>query len=550
MDVAPRPAGQARGDSLVGHLSSVVTRHPDLLLVLGLLLVAGAVRLAFLPRAPLFLRHDSVAYFQTGYEWARGQGFDLPLRRTPLYPLFIGAVVWAFGEEERGLALAQHLLGLVAVAVTYLLGKAVFGRLAGAAAGLLVGLSAPLLILEHYILAEPLFIPLFVLGLLAVTRALHPSPPPLGPPLRGGSGQPPSVLVRVGGQPVLYLAGGLLLALAALARPIGQAVLPLVPLVILGHHLLGAGRGGLSAGLRAALRPVALVVIGVALVYGPWLGYAALADGRAGSGGALGQTLVGRIIRHDEGFVLPHPDSPSRHTDPTAVAVRRLILAQMARDARPSAINHRVRNVFGLTEPQANAAMQDVALEVFRSQPERFVVGTWAKLRRMVVGEDERLRVHWSTRKDGELRDDWTAEASIAHLYRPPSTQEEQEYSTAEAVTRLFQPYHWRGPLAALILLGIGLGLLRGPRAPIVLLLLAAAALLVPSAMLVGYVPRYRYPVDPLLAVFAGGGLVAVGSLARAATGLGRGRLREWRVRRPIEQVSHPGGGVGTGAVH
>ena len=74
-----------------------------------------------------------MAYFQVGWELANGLGFDLPLRRTPLYPLFI-AVVWALGEDLRGLALVQHLLGVVTVVAIFFLGRAMFGRLAGALA--------------------------------------------------------------------------------------------------------------------------------------------------------------------------------------------------------------------------------------------------------------------------------------------------------------------------------------------------------------------------------------------------------------------------------
>ena len=93
-----------------------VRAHPDLVLLTGLVLVAIFARGMLLTRAPLFLRRDSVAYFQVGWELANGLGFDLPLRRTPLYPLFIAGVVWTLGEDLRGLALAQHLLGLVTVA--------------------------------------------------------------------------------------------------------------------------------------------------------------------------------------------------------------------------------------------------------------------------------------------------------------------------------------------------------------------------------------------------------------------------------------------------
>jgi hypothetical protein len=54
-----------------------------------------------------------------------------------------------------------------------------------------------------------------------------------------------------------------------------------------------------------------------------------------------------------------------------------------------------------------------------------------------------------------------------------------------------------------------------------VLLVLTVVALVFPSAALVGYVPRYRYPVDPLLAVLAAGGVVAVVALV----GMGRKRF-------------------------
>jgi hypothetical protein len=476
----------------MGGLASFIAAHPDLVLLAVLLVIAASVRGTFLLRAPLFVRRDSLAYLQTGYELARGQDFDLPLRRTPLYPLVIGGVVWSLGEDLRSLAFAQHLLALVTVAGTYFLGKLMFGRVAGFVAGLLVAISGPLLIYEHYILAEALFIPLLVMGLLLIVLAMRRE--------------------RAG----LYLAGGVVLALAALSRPIGQALVPVAPLAILARH----GRW------RPALKPACLVLLGFALVLVPWILRGALESGRLGSAGALGQTLVGRIVRHDEGFVIPDPDSPTGETDPRKVDARRLILTQMGRDARPSAINHRLQEQLGLGEAEANSAMQGVAMEIFTTQPGRYVEGTLAKFRRLLVGEDERLRIHWSTRKDGELREDWLDERSIAHLYSPPSVVEESEYPIAEALTRIFQPHEWRALLIPLVLLGLGFGLIRGPRGPTALLLLTILALVFPSAALVGYVPRYRYPADPLLAILAGGGIVALvhvtAALRRRAT---RGRV-------------------------
>ena len=475
------PVPLLRAQRLLRRLADAAARHPDAVLLAGLLLVAAVARAMFLFRAPLFIRHDSVTYFQTGYELARAQGFDLPMRRTPVYPLFIAAVVWAFGEDLRVLGLVQHVLGLVTVAATYLLGKALFGRLAGFVAGLLTALSAPLLIYEHYILAEPLFTALLVVGLVLIVHALSRERAPL------------------------YVLGGLLLAVGALARPIGQALLPVAPLALLVH----------KGSVRASLKPVALVLLGSALVLAPWLIRSALATGRVGSAGALGQTLIDRVSRHDEGFVLPSPDSPTNHTEPDRIAARRLILTQAARKARPSAINHRLRNELGLSETEANAAMTEVALEVITSQPGRYFWGTLSKFRRIMIGEDERLRTHWSTRKDGELRDTWMAEQSIAHVYSPPTVVEEAEYAVAEALTRVFQPYRWKELLGVLAILGLGLGIWRGPRGATVLLGLTVIALVLPSAALVGQVYRYRYPADPLLYVFAAGGVTAVVLLAR-----------------------------------
>jgi 4-amino-4-deoxy-L-arabinose transferase-like glycosyltransferase len=479
-----------------------VRAHPDLVLLAALVLVAVLARSVLLTRAPLFLRRDSVAYFQVGWELANGLGFDLPLRRTPLYPLFIAGVVWLLGEDLRGLALAQHLLGIVTVVATYFLGRAMFGRTAGALAALSVALSAPLLIYEHYILAEPLFIPLLVLGLLLVVLAMQRA-----------SGQHAALW--------LYLGGGVVLALAALSRPIGQALLPIGPLAILVRYW--GGRGTLHSTVRASVLPICAVLLGFALILVPWSVRNSMTTGRVSGAGAMGQSLVGRIIRHDEGFILPKPDGPSPHADPRKTEIRALILTQMSRDARPSAINHRIRNVFDLSEPEADAAMREVAIEVFTSQPGRYLEGTLAKFRRLLVGEDERLRVHWATRKDGELRDSWTSEPSIAHLYSPPSAIQDLEYPVAEGVTRVFQPYLWQWLLVPLVLLGLGWGLVRGPRGPTVLLVLTVLALVFPSAALVGYVPRYRYPADPLLAVLAAGGAVTVLVLARVA--LARRRL-------------------------
>lgn len=464
-----------------------ITRHPDAAALLAIMLPALALRLAFTFRAPVFLVHDSLTYFQAGYDLARGSGFELAFKRTPLYPLFIAVVVSLVGEDLQALGFVQHLLGLLTATLTYFLGRALFGRLAGFAAGLLVGLSGTLLLYEHFALAEPLFIPLLLGFALAVTAAVRASP------AEQSAATPP------GRGTLLWLAiAGLLLGLAALARPVGQALLLVLPLALL---------FALKSWRRAALGTLA-AALGFAAIMVPWMARNYSAKGSFESAGALGQTLTGRITRHDEGFVLPGPTNPSPYTDPIRTEARALILRQMEREARPSAINHRLRNTFGWTEAQANSAMRDVALEIIVDQKERYVRGTLAKIRRLLWGENEDFGRYWGDRKSQDLREEWASNASIAHVLMPVSTAQEVEKYRAAAIANFVSPFTLRWPLLVLLLAGLAGGLRASNRWGTVFLILIVLALVIPAAMLVGYVPRYRYPADPFLAVLIGGGLV------------------------------------------
>ena len=107
-----------------------------------LLLVFGAIvlRVAFFTSAPPFLNPDSAGYYVPGRNLVYGDGFDLGLRRTPTYPLFIAAVVAYVGEDLQALVTVQHFLfGPLLVALTYLLGRLVTSRLAAIVAAALVG---------------------------------------------------------------------------------------------------------------------------------------------------------------------------------------------------------------------------------------------------------------------------------------------------------------------------------------------------------------------------------------------------------------------------
>ena len=171
---------------------------PPVWLVLTIVgVVALALRLAFLFRAPVFIIGDSENYFWPGYQLAREVGFDLDLRRTPGYPLFIAFVVREVGEDLAALALVQHLLGVVTCLLVAMLGIRFWGAWTGLLAGLIVGLSGSLLVAEQYVMAETLFISLATLTIGWLALAIE--------------------------RPRWWalLLGGLLIGVAALTRPVG-----------------------------------------------------------------------------------------------------------------------------------------------------------------------------------------------------------------------------------------------------------------------------------------------------------------------------------------
>src|SRR5215207_8406629 len=109
VEAAPAPArfGQRAGVLL------------DLALLATVLIVATLVRWRFLSAGPpAFVTPDSDDYLWPGYALASGLGFEPELRRTPLYPLFIAAVLGTGGNLAT-LVVVQHGLGVVTAGLTY-----------------------------------------------------------------------------------------------------------------------------------------------------------------------------------------------------------------------------------------------------------------------------------------------------------------------------------------------------------------------------------------------------------------------------------------------
>ena len=480
--VAAAVARPARPDGAGAAVLRWPGAHPDLLLLLLALILAGLLRTAFVLRAPVFIIPDSENYFLPGFQLARGLGFDLEPRRTPLYPALIAAVVGGVGQDLAALAIVQHALGLVTVGLTYALGRVTFGRTAGFLGALLVGLNGSLLISEQTVTTEPLFIGLLTLAGLVAVLALS-------------------------GGPRLTLAAGLLLGLAALVRPAGLALVLGFPLVLL----------AMRPGLRRCLALGALYLVGVALVLLPWMVRNYLTIRVFGTEGAFGQSLVGRTVRHDH-FVFAGPSIPP---DPDPRRQRARELMQRATD-RPNPVltplRRELMQELALTELQANQLMRDLAVEAILRQPVYFAIGTAGFFVQLAIGWPERLREAWQTRRDPEAREEWESHPEIAALLGPPSSIQERQLARAEQLASLFQPGRVGLPLAVLFVVGL-VGALLGPasRRPALLPALWAAALILVGVALVGPVLRYRYPAEPFLAAVAAGGAVVILERGRAA---------------------------------
>jgi 4-amino-4-deoxy-L-arabinose transferase-like glycosyltransferase len=463
-----------------------VRRHPDLAALLLVLLVAALLRGAFLYRAPVFATGDSEGYLAPGYALARGVDFDLASKRTPAYPWLVAFAIVGGGEDLRALVFLQHALGVLTAGLTFALGRLCFtparmGRIVGLLAGLLIALNGALVLSEHTVMTEALFVPLVVGSLTALVAALRAS------------------------NLALFGLAGLLLGLATLTRPVAQVLIPVVPLMI-----LLVSRSWRLTLLRSA---VALGAFGLVLL--PWMVRSAVEQDSA-SVGSLGQSLIGRTARHDRGAWTYY--DPALHADEPADRVRARRILQQAADNGSSGkgVHTQLRRELGLSPASADRLMRDLAIEAILHQPGYYVQGTVQRFVRMADGSVERLRD--ARNVAGTARENWEDEPS-RHLLQPATPAEDRAAPVATVLTSIWQTGYAGPVLPLLAVLGTVLALIRPAWRPAVTLGLAAVALLFISAALVGNVSRYRYPVDPLIAV------LAVGAVACLVERLQRGAL-------------------------
>jgi hypothetical protein len=101
----------------------------------------------------------------------------------------------------------------------------------------------------------------------------------------------------------------------------------------------------------------------------------------------------------------------------------------------------------------------------------------------------------------------------VLHLGEPPTQAVENEFGNAESLTSIYQPGRILWLLGAGFLIGAALTVVSPRFRPGLLLVLAIPPLLLANAALAGPEARFRYPLDPLIAVVAFGGLAWFGQL-------------------------------------
>lgn len=434
------------------------------------LLVFGAIvlRVAFFTSAPPFLNPDSAGYYVPGRNLVYGDGFDLGLRRTPTYPLFIAAVVSFVGEDLQKLVTVQHFVfGPLLVALTYLLGRLVTTRLASVVAAALVGISGPLLLYEHYVMTEvPFAILLLALLSATVLATRHAS---------------------------LLWAGlaGLLFGALVLCRPSGQILAPIVGGTLLLLMPAAWSRRLLAVGVLA-LAALVLIV--------PWMAYNHQTQGVFAVAGS-GRFLLARTLKMDPGG-FTFPDAPPGVVeDATRAAARRIVQEEAARK-RPGSVAQRFRDELGLTDADAYPLMQSFAIEAIRNKPGYFVSSTLDAFAEIMVGEPINVR------REGLPVADADFERRARAALRQPIYS--LDAPRAQALLSLYDPARYGALVPILFGLGIVVIAIRERQRWLLLPALATLALVGGSAALVGGELRYRFPQDPLILLVIAGGLVAL----------------------------------------
>jgi len=209
--------------------------------LIWILLVAAALRLVWVMYSPVLPVSDFEDYRRLAVSIVEGEGYAYhgqPTAYRPVgYPLFLAGVFWLSGSSEMAAKLAQVLLGVLTVYLTYHLGAQVFQPKTGEIAGWITAGMPSLIVYTSLLASENLALPLFLLSMLAFISFLKT------------------------GKYYYAFAAGLFCGLTTLVR---TEVL-LLPLAWVGY--LAIRRYGLSTIARTALA----LIVSMTLALTPWI---------------------------------------------------------------------------------------------------------------------------------------------------------------------------------------------------------------------------------------------------------------------------------------
>ena len=306
----------------------------------------GIGALALMVRIPLMFEHhqidpggDSQQYVSLAQNFLAQD--QTSVTRPPGYPLFLALVGTLPGRLEDGAVITQLIIGSGLCAGMVFVAWPLFGRVAAGTAGLLAGLTPPLLSLESLILADYLFG-----ALVSVAAALLIS-----------------ATLSERGRTATLIATGLVVALSVYVKPVGQALVlaPLLPLALA------------TRSVRATCMGTGIVLVTVAMATVPWMVRNEVKYGSFTMSAQSGITLFNRVFEDDR---LPIP------TDlPAGRIAEDFRLAHPDTRLSSGVFTELVRR--GASASEAEAMQREMALTAARRSPLEFAEGTLLSTRRV-----------------------------------------------------------------------------------------------------------------------------------------------------------------------
>lgn len=350
--------------------------------LIGIVIVATVARVALIVATPHFVPFGDPADFQRhAASIAAGHGYP-PSQlaspgtpsafRPPAYPYGLGAVYAVVGTHRLAGRLLGAALGVLAVVLLGLLGRAVRDRRTGLVAAGLGSVFLPLIALNGTLVSESLFLPVelgLALALVALAR------------------QPRRLRYAV-------LAGALV-GLAALTRTVGVAwVLPSLAVVI-----------GARIGRRERVRSAGALVAALLVVISPWM---------IRNADAFHAFVP---LSTQDGFTLVGQYNPDAGRDDAFQAISRLPL--QVGSVRALMVPLYTRSG-GVTEAQLDGTFRHAALSYLGDHPGQLPIAVWLSTLRMLdLGKNHGFTTGLAYRELGlphSLQEPTTLSAQIAVL--------------------------------------------------------------------------------------------------------------------------------------